>query len=158
MQSQACPLPPNIFHLTAAELIALLQPPKPKPAWTAERDSLALALRKQGLPPKKVARKLGTNYQDVVWRFHRLDVERSARWMKSAAFWTPERDDLVAKLWNDSLSASQISYSLGGGWRHLGQKKELDPTRCAICGKLKRLRAAGYDLRLAVRPHRQGAR
>ena len=56
-------------------------------------------------------------------------------WEAATSGWTQERVDLMAKLWKDGLSASDIASRLGG------------VTRCAVIGKVHRLGLSGRSPR-----------
>lgn len=66
--------------------------------------------------------------------------------MTDVATWTEERVELLKKLWNDGLSASQIAGEIGG------------VTRNAVIGKVQRLGLIGRaksEPAYVVRPERQ---
>lgn len=62
--------------------------------------------------------------------------------MTDAASWTDERVEVLARLWSDGLSASQIAAQLGG------------VTRNAVIGKVHRLGLSGRNKTAAAQPQR----
>ena len=70
-------------------------------------------------------------------------------WGAVTSGWTQERVDLMAKLWKDGLSASDVASRLGG------------VTRSAVIGKVHRLGLSGRTKRMgraaAINQHRRNA-
>ena len=150
---------PDIGRMSAAEVIALLQPPKPKPERTDERIERALQIAQQGATSKAFWKE---HTQDLIERwnagqstgviaaaygFRRDIVANRIKWLRKCGVdlrtsaplvtldepKTTEHTDLI-KRWNVGYSADIIA-------------DKYETTRSAVLGKVKRIRDSGVFMR-----------
>lgn len=81
--------------------------------WNAERDAVLSRLREDGLSNEDIAERLGCSKSAVKNRVINLDLPR--RGARFALFFTPERDDVLRRLWAEGVQLKTIREALGGG-------------------------------------------
>ena len=129
----------NVGQMTASEIIAIFQPPKPRQKWTDDLVAQARRMRWNGAPDRVIAKKLGVTPTDVALKLGLADAalnkQRARQSKASRSFWREEghTEALIAD-WNSGHSSGVIAAKLG-----------ID--RRAVLEKAWRLRRSGVSMR-----------
>ena len=122
----------DVAQMSAAEIIALLQPPRPKPASKIEHAKLLI---QNGALKGATAKKLGLSHWQVQTRMRDVTSAKRQAWHDAIAFWLrPGRIEWLIKKWNAGYSGSLIAEEIG-----------VSPN--TILGKVKRIRESGAYMR-----------
>lgn len=104
--------------------------------WTPEKVELLKRKFDEGLSAPMIAKQLGFTDMAVRTKWKRLGLKRSPSSVRrtanfAASIWTKEKTDELCELWDLGFTGSQIAQCFG------------DMSRCAILGKVHRLKLSG---------------
>ncbi len=105
--------------------------------WSREEDELLRRLRRRGWSIRHIAERLSRSPLSIRSRNRRLNIPRKPRETE----WPEERTSLLRRLWAEGYSASRIAREINCG-----------VTRCAVLGKVHRLRFPGRATAQCARP------